>query len=301
MSAPPNAPYGWCPSVLRPMPLDDGLMIRIRPWLGVLNGDQARGLADIAARHGAGGIELTNRANLQLRGLSQADFDAILPKLEALGLARVDHTPSARVNLTVEPLRVPGTPTASLSEALSDALAAPEFGALPQKFGFLIDTGAERVMADIVGDIRIEASGGQILVRPAGRDTGRLADGVASAVALACDLARWFIGAGAIGADGRGRMAEAIARGLTPPDALTGTAVPNAPAKLDMTGPGWVSAMGDTMAPDTLAQAAEAAPLHVSPFRALFAPRQGPTRHLETPGQRRDNAGQPARTLSGPA
>lgn len=283
------------------MELDDGFMIRIRPWLGTLSAEQAKGLANLAARFGAGGVELTNRANLQLRGLARVEYDALLPKLEELDLTRVDRTPSGRVNTAIEPLRAAGSPTHALAEALSDGLSTAEFAPLPQKFGFVLDPGPVRVMADIVGDIRIEASGANLLVRAAGRDTGVVAQNADDAVALALNLARWFINSGAIGADGRGRMGDAMAQGLPLPAHLTGEAVPNPPQTLDMSGPSWIQASGETLSPDRLAEAARAAPLHVSPFRALYAPGLAPTDHLETPGQRRDNASQPAQLFSGRA
>lgn len=60
---------GWCPGALRPMPSGDGLIVRIRPFCGALSLEQARGLAALARRLGNGHIDLTRRANLQLRGL----------------------------------------------------------------------------------------------------------------------------------------------------------------------------------------------------------------------------------------
>ncbi|MFN7225608.1 MAG: precorrin-3B synthase, partial [Paracoccaceae bacterium] len=64
MSAP--AVRGWCPGALRPMLSGDGLVVRVRPPAGALSAAQAAGIAALAARHGNGFVELTNRANLQL-------------------------------------------------------------------------------------------------------------------------------------------------------------------------------------------------------------------------------------------
>ena len=60
---------GWCPGALRPMQSGDGLIVRVRPCCGAFSLEQARGLADLARRLGNGHIDLTRRANLQLRGL----------------------------------------------------------------------------------------------------------------------------------------------------------------------------------------------------------------------------------------
>ena len=60
---------GWCPSALRPMQSGDGFVVRIRPHGGRLSAEQAEGIADLAERHGNGLIDLTGRANLQIRGV----------------------------------------------------------------------------------------------------------------------------------------------------------------------------------------------------------------------------------------
>ena len=63
---------GWCPGALRPMASGDGLVLRVRAPNGRLEPDQARRIAELARRHGNGLIDLTSRANLQLRGLDDA-------------------------------------------------------------------------------------------------------------------------------------------------------------------------------------------------------------------------------------
>ena len=83
MSAAPIAVKGWCPGALQPMPSGDGLIVRIKPFCGALSLDQARGLAETAQRLGNGHIDLTRRANLQIRGLAEAD---LRPALEGIGL-----------------------------------------------------------------------------------------------------------------------------------------------------------------------------------------------------------------------
>lgn len=58
---------GWCPGALRPMLSGDGLVVRVRPHGGRLAATQAAGIAELAARHGNGLIDVTSRANLQVR------------------------------------------------------------------------------------------------------------------------------------------------------------------------------------------------------------------------------------------
>lgn len=278
--AAPMGPMGWCPSVLRPMALSDGLMVRIRPWMGALQPDQAAGLADLAARYGAGVIELTNRANIQVRGLSAADHAALVPALDRLGLSRVDRTPSARVNVTVDPFRAPGGGIDRLARALSTELSAARWAALPEKFGFAVDAGRIRRLGGITGDIRIEAVGESLVVRAAGQQTGRRVADADAALAAALELADWFIGSGAIGPDGRGRMAEALDHGHRPPDSLLGDAEPNPAETPFLEGPAYVLAPGGVLSPDTLSHAATDGPLRLTPYRALFRPQAPAASHL---------------------
>ncbi len=83
------------------MPTGDGLLARIHPPLGVLTLAQARAVAEGARRHGNGHLDLTARANLQIRGVSEATQDALATLLDAAGLGdvRTDGGPQ-RLTLT---------------------------------------------------------------------------------------------------------------------------------------------------------------------------------------------------------
>ena len=262
--------WGWCPSVLRPMPLDDGLMVRIRVPGGALTREQAEGLAALAERYGAGFIELTNRANLQLRGLSATEHANLVPELEAVGLAEIDHTPSGRVNITQSPFR--DARAAEIAAELARALAQAPFKALPQKFGFVVDAGPRRVLSEVPGDLRIEAVGTELAVRADGMEIGRV---VADPVASCLEIAHWFIASDCIGADGRGRMSEHVAR---LPDHLRGAARPNAGIAVSLRGPEWVVAAQGRLTPEALRRALVpgVATLRVTPFRALYLPEVAP-------------------------
>ncbi len=99
----PEAPArrGWCPGLSRPMPTGDGLLARVHPPLGQLTRDQARAVAEGARRFGNGHLDLTARANLQIRGVSEATRAPLARLLEAAGLgdARADGGPQ-RLTLT---------------------------------------------------------------------------------------------------------------------------------------------------------------------------------------------------------
>jgi len=214
---------GWCPGALRPMQSGDGLVVRVRPFGGRLDAAQMSGLAHLAERHGNGSIDVTSRANLQIRGVSEASHRPLLDGLAQLALLDPDADTESRRNILVTPFWRDGDETQALAAELEEALADSVL-ALPTKFGFAIDDGNSRVLAGNSADVRIErdAAGG-LLVRADGARLGRsVARGEAVASALA--LARWFVTSG--GRDGRGRMATHLAGGATLPAALRGEAEP---------------------------------------------------------------------------
>ncbi|MCJ2036836.1 precorrin-3B synthase [Methylobacterium sp. J-068] len=90
---PPEAPArrGWCPSLARPMPTGDGLLARIHPLLGRLTPGQTRAVAEGARRFGNGHIDVTARANLQVRGVGEATRCGLADHLAAVGLGDVRH------------------------------------------------------------------------------------------------------------------------------------------------------------------------------------------------------------------
>jgi precorrin-3B synthase len=215
---------GWCPSAYRPMQSGDGLVVRVRPRGGRLLAGQASAIADLAERYGNGLIDLTGRANLQIRGVSAASHAPLLDALAPLGLIDADEKTEEQRNVVVAPFWNEGDDTHSIVIELERALVATSL-ALPGKFGFAVDCGVERVLAQASADIRIErgAEGG-LVVRADSSERGR-AVLRAEAVDTALSLARWFVASGGA-KDGRGRMAAHLASGDRLPDALAGDAAP---------------------------------------------------------------------------
>ncbi len=128
------------------MPAADGLLVRVKPPGARLSSGAARRLADAAARHGNGTIELTSRANLQVRGLSEASAVVFAAEMVAAGLAVADAGIERRRTVMALPLGGddPGAAAdaAPLAAALEAMLAAdPALAALPPKFGFAVDGG----------------------------------------------------------------------------------------------------------------------------------------------------------------
>jgi precorrin-3B synthase len=218
---------GWCPSAHRPMQSGDGLVARIRPRGGRLSGAQAAGIAELAERYGNGLIDLTSRANLQVRGLAADGHEALLAALTGLALVDADAPIETQRNILVAPFWRKADDTHELAAALERVLGEQSLG-LPEKFGFAVDCGEARLLAQASADIRIERGvDGGLLVRADGVPYGCAVTRV-DAVDVALALAGWFLASGGA-SGGRGRMAAHIAGGAKLPDALAGDAMP-APA-----------------------------------------------------------------------
>lgn len=267
--APEFVVQGWCPGALRPMMSGDGLVVRVRPPGGKLTAEQARGIADAAARHGNGLIDLSSRANVQLRGVTEASHPSLIGDLRALGLIDADASAEARRNLLVTPFAdiAADDLACQLSAALVDAPV------LPGKFGFAIDTGPAPVLAEISADIRLErGADGCLLLRCDGADLGAPVT-PHEAPARAVALARWFVEMGGV-VDGRGRMAALIGRGVLPDGDFRGAV---APAKSQVApGPGLVAEgalvgfeFGQLEA-ETLHAIADLGDLRMTPWRMLL-------------------------------
>ena len=126
-------PKGWCPSSLRPMESGDGYIVRIKPAFGRVTRAQLVKIAQLADQFGNGVIELTNRANLQLRGVMIADHPALIDDLVAVGLVDLDPERDAAPHVLVAPNCDRGL------GALYDNLRRAKLPSLPAKFGMVLE------------------------------------------------------------------------------------------------------------------------------------------------------------------
>jgi len=156
---------GWCPGALRPMESGDGLIVRLKLTGGIVPLDLAMKIANWSRRFGNGQIDLTARANLQLRGITDAGLPELRDAIADAGL--LDENPDG------EAIRnVIASPLAGLDpDALLDirppvaALEARLTGdaklyALPAKFCFAVDDGGRFGLGDMRADVRFEAVAG---------------------------------------------------------------------------------------------------------------------------------------------
>jgi precorrin-3B synthase len=167
---------GWCPSLLRPMESGDGWLVRVRPRAAVITAAVARAVAEGARRYGNGRIEITNRANLQIRGLRPETIAPFTAAMEAVGAA--DDGPAILVSplagadprVAVETLAIaeavargpdprahrPARPDARHEAAHDEVLVD-----LPAKFGFLIDGGGALPLTGMALDVTLRAIQGR--------------------------------------------------------------------------------------------------------------------------------------------
>lgn len=265
---------GWCPGALRPMMSGDGLVVRVRPRGGRLTPTQAKGIADLSAQHGNGLIDLSARANVQLRGVTETDHGPLIDGLSVLGLIDASTEAESRRNVVVTPFWRDGDGVQDVVRSLTGALSHPDAPATPGKFGYAVDCGAEPVLSETSADIRIERGPGDaLLIRADGAATGATAT-PSTAAGLAIDLARWFLKTGGA-PEGRGRMAAHLARGARLPDVFTEIpALPRSSAPASAPGPlplGFLVGFefGQITA-ETMSILAENGPLRITPWRMIL-------------------------------
>jgi len=155
------------------MPSGDGLLIRAKAVGSRMTAAQAREIAKIAEACGNGLIDLSQRAQLQLRGISEATIAEALRRLDAIGMLAPNADAERVTNVITSPLAglVAGAFDAN---AMASRLAAElqrdaTLRGLPPKFLFLLDDGGALSLADVDADIRIEAAAnGEVAIRIAG-------------------------------------------------------------------------------------------------------------------------------------
>lgn len=159
----PGTPFevkGWCPGALTPMLSGDGLVARVRPVAARLSPEQVRVIGDIARRYGNGVIELTRRANVQIRGLVEGNLEVVQSLLLEARLLDPSPEVERRRNIISSPLDgidPDCLPTQALETELRHALAeAEDLAALPAKFGFVINGGGVMTLDGVAADIRLD-------------------------------------------------------------------------------------------------------------------------------------------------
>jgi precorrin-3B synthase len=145
---PPGSPRtraDACPGALALHQAVDGSLARIRIPGGILSATALLGLAELAAELGDGRLELTSRANLQLRGLDAAAATKLATRIQALGL--LPSLAHERVrNILGSPLSgldgLGHADTTDLVQSLDrDLCSSARLAELPGRFLFGVDDG----------------------------------------------------------------------------------------------------------------------------------------------------------------
>lgn len=188
---------GWCPGAFAPMQSNDGLLMRAKVIGSRISSRQLSALAAISEDCGNGLVDLSQRAQLQLRGVTEATLQEALKRLDAAGLLPSDAAAERITNIVASPLAGIDPAAAFDANALANELAQAlqadvQLRALPAKFLFAIEDGGALLLRDVDADIRLEADGANISVSFAGADLSITAN-VNKAVSVALELARAFV------------------------------------------------------------------------------------------------------------
>lgn len=196
----PPAPEvkGWCPGAFAPMRSNDGLLIRAKLVGSRIDAEQLDALAAISQDCGNGLVDLSQRAQLQLRGVSDATLTEALRRLDAVGLLARDADAERVTNIVASPLTGLNGGGAfdanALARELAEAIQADTaLRALPAKFLFAVDDGGAPPLADVAADIRIDACADGVAISVAGAAGSAILADMSGAVPTAVKLARAFV------------------------------------------------------------------------------------------------------------
>jgi precorrin-3B synthase len=157
---------GWCPTLLSPMESGDGWLARVKPSAAKLSASQVRIIADAARRYGNGHIDLTSRANLQIRGLSPRSAERFAEVVISHGRASERPSVESVRNVMASPLGADDPLAEFDSHALALEIEAmlgtePALEALPPKFGILVDGGGVLPLSDVSSDVNVRGCNGR--------------------------------------------------------------------------------------------------------------------------------------------
>ena len=93
-----------CPGIYTLAEMKDGLLARLRVPGGRLSAKNLRVIATAANQYGNGTLDLTNRSNLQIRGIKQASSGKIIDELIKADLITTDPVHDRLRNITMDPL-----------------------------------------------------------------------------------------------------------------------------------------------------------------------------------------------------
>ncbi|MEX2626187.1 MAG: hypothetical protein WD225_04850, partial [Ilumatobacteraceae bacterium] len=167
---------GWCPGVLDPMETGDGWLLRVRLPGGAITAAAMRSLAHVAADVGSGQIEVTSRANVQIRGVAAGAVVRAAALLVDGGVASADAATDACRAVVANPLtghdpaaRCDTAPlVAEIIDRLTTGTSRP-VGPPPAKYGVVVDDAGSWDLDGLDADLRVHALGERWTVAVRGR------------------------------------------------------------------------------------------------------------------------------------
>jgi ferredoxin-nitrite reductase len=151
-----------CPDIYHPAVARDGLLTRLRIPGGILTGEQCLAAAYLLEATGVDYFQVTNRANLQLRGLEGEIAPGDLQTLIAEGLVAANKAVDGIRNIMASPIS--GIDPTELIDVRPLVAAwdkylirSPELGVLSNKFSVGFDGGGSVSILDRPNDITLLA------------------------------------------------------------------------------------------------------------------------------------------------
>lgn len=135
----------------------DGFLARLRLPGGAIAPSEMRTVADVAERFGNGVVELTSRANLQIRGLDLTGIDTVADRLTGIG--GIGSGPSGVTHRDVVAAPLTGHDPDELIDLslptwqAADLLSGAGLSGLPPKFSVVLDSGGSAPVRHVAADI----------------------------------------------------------------------------------------------------------------------------------------------------
>lgn len=154
--------FATCPGLFYATPAADGILSRIRIPGGIISSQQCRAIADIAEQHGGGYMDVTNRANLQIREIHTGINADVLKHLQDMKLGSgnpvVDHIRNIMTSPTAGIDTQELIDTRPFVQGWDDYIAAhPALSGLSAKFSVCFDGGGIIRVCDRLNDITFAA------------------------------------------------------------------------------------------------------------------------------------------------
>ena len=141
---------GWCPFYNKAFLAKDGYLLRITPNNSSLSYDKAIYLCELSLSMGNGLLDLTNRGNIQIRGIKKPNIEKLSNEL----LSKEITIENDKVKIITSPFWVENDDNINFSNIFTSQNNYLPIS--PDKFSIAIDLGTSPVLRDVLSDIRLE-------------------------------------------------------------------------------------------------------------------------------------------------